>query len=390
VCRYLGLNRQKAKRIWAHHAHGELKRACVSQGDVLITIKRRIAISTPILFEPGLMAVNQDVVVMTPKPGFRPGYIAAVLNSRVGQYQALRHATEQMNPYLNVGALGRLRIPVVSDQIQKKIEAIVIERLKLLDQSTGGYQAAEAELLKRLGWDELQNKQPELSYIKKSDELKAGDRIDAEFFQPQYVRLRSQLIQRGAQKLGEFCPKPSRGVQPSLVEDGEVVVVDSKAVRPQGIEPSSTERTTIDFYNLPSNAKGRIYSDDILFNSTGRGTIGRAVCYQLEGPALCDNHIAIIRTDQRICNPVYLALFLNSAAGFAQTEQFLTGSSGQLEIYPQHIQQFLVFIPVHKNGTIDLAWQEHLASGVKTAAAAKSAALAKLEEAKQLVEDAIG
>ena len=45
--------------------------------------------------------------------------------------------------------------------------------------------------------------------------------------------------------------------------------------------------------------------------------------------------------------------------------------------------------PANEKGAIDLTWQEHLASEVKTTAAAKSVAPAKLEEAKQLVEEAI-
>lgn len=151
----LALNLEKAKRVWAHHALGELARVCVARGDVLITIKRRIAISSPVMSNPGLLAVNQDVVVMTPKNGFRPGYVAAVLNSRIGQFQALRHATEQMNPYINVTTLGQLRIPLVSDQVQKRIESVVIERLQLMEQSVTSYRLAEAELLGRMGWEEL-------------------------------------------------------------------------------------------------------------------------------------------------------------------------------------------------------------------------------------------
>jgi hypothetical protein len=107
----LALNLEKAKRVWVRHAEGELSRVLVKFGDVLITIKRRIALAYPVLNDPGRMVVNQDVAVMTPKPGLRPGYIAAVLVSRVGQYQALRYATEQMNPYINVTTLGRVVIP---------------------------------------------------------------------------------------------------------------------------------------------------------------------------------------------------------------------------------------------------------------------------------------
>src|SRR5262249_21179742 len=116
---------------------------------------------------------------------------------------------------------------------------------------------------------------------------------------------------------------------------------------------------------------------------------GRASWFQLEPPALADNHVTILRPHPDICDPIYLSLFLNSPLGRAQSEQFQTGSSGQLEIYPQHIQQFLVFLPQQKNGFVDLEWQRRLAAKVEAVSLARSTSNQKLEEAKKLVEDAL-
>jgi Type I restriction modification DNA specificity domain len=168
-----------------------------------------------------------------------------------------------------------------------------------------------------------------------------------------------------------------------------VLVIDSKSVRPQGVEPLLNERTTLAFYDSPKNAKGRVFPNDVLLNSTGRGTIGRAACYQLAAPALCDNRVTILRPNQKICHAIYLTLFLNSPAGLAQSEQFQSGSSGQLEIYPEHIEQFLIYIPRDKDGTIDLAWQSRLVAKIQAAADANTAAGEKLEDAKRLVEEEI-
>jgi len=385
----LWLDMSKTKRVWEHDARGQLARACVARNDVLITIKRRIGVSCPILDDPDLMAVNQDVVVMTPKPGFRPAFIAAVLNSRVGRFQALRQATEQMNPYLNITALGQLLIPQVDDAVQAKVETIVRKRLELLGQSVQLYREAEAELLDRLGWEELRAQRAELSFVSNLTDTSSVGRADAEFFHPQCARLSARLSERGAQEIGQFCKKPSRGVQPEIAETGEVIVVDSKAVRPLEVEPAVGDRTTRTFYELPRNAKGRVRHGDVLLNSTGRGTLGRAACYQSAAPALCDNHVTILRPDPSVCSPVYLALFLNSPVGLAQSERFQTGSSGQLEIYPEHIQHFLILLPKRKNGSVDMAWQERLAAKVDAATAAQSAAQVKFDEAVRVVEDAL-
>jgi hypothetical protein len=58
---------------------------------------------------------------------------------------------------------------------------------------------------------------------------------------------------------------------------------------------------------------------------------------------------------------------------------FLTVGEGDCTIY----------LPRQKNGSVDLAWQERLAAKVESATAAKTAARAKLEEAKRLVEEAL-
>jgi type I restriction enzyme M protein len=228
----------------------------------------------------------------------------------------------------------------------------------------------------------------ELSYTANFSAFAAVGRSDAEFFQPHCLRLRERIREAGGKMIGEYCPEPSRGVQPEFAESGTVLALDSKSIRPHGVEPSS-ERVTQAFYDSDFATKGRVRKGDVLLNSTGRGTLGRAGCYQLDAPAVCDNHVAILRPDPKVCHPRYLALFLNSPAGLTQSEQYQTGSSGQLEIYPQHIRQFLILLPRTKAGGIDLAWQEKLATKVETATHAREKAKSKLAEAKRLVEAAI-
>ena len=201
--------------------------------------------------------------------------------------------------------------------------------------------------------------------------------------------MRQRLEESGADTLGGFCPEPNRGVQPEFVDDGDVIVIDSKSVRPEGVEPDLAQSTSSEFANNSNVAKARIWKYDVLLNSTGRGTTGRAAHYDLDCPAIADNHVTIIRPDPSVCLPTYLSLFLNSPPGLAQSDMFQTGSSGQLEIYPQHIQQFLIFLPKRKTGKVDLAWQEALTAKVEYGRRAGIEAREKLEAAKRLIEAAV-
>jgi type I restriction enzyme, S subunit len=138
--------------------------------------------------------------------------------------------------------------------------------------------------------------------------------------------------------------------------------------------------------NEARNVRAKIHRGDVLLNSTGRGTLGRAACWLRDEAAMADNHVAILRPNAEICLPVYLALFLNSPAGLAQTEMFQTGSSGQLELYPSDVMKLIVFLPSNANGTIDMVWQQRLVDKIVAAGDARTKTQEKLEEAKSLVE----
>ena len=89
-----------------------------------------------------------------------------------------------------------------------------------------------------------------------------------------------------------------------------------------------------------------------------------------------------------VISPDYLALYFCSLVGFALVEKFVHGVSN-FGISQGDIKKLHIYLPCQKNGTVDLAWQERLAAKVESAAAAKTRARAKLEEAKRLVEEAL-
>jgi type I restriction enzyme M protein len=273
--------------------------------------------------------------------------------------------------------------------LQRHVALLVEEAAKYRSKIAGFYADAEAEMLERLGWAKLTKQRTELWYVQNYHALTTAGRCDAEHFRPQLRRLRKHLVKEGSKSIGEFCPTPRRGVQPVFVQNGDVWVIDSKAVRPGGPEPSLEERTNLAFLNDPRNAKAGVAFGDVLLNSTGRGTLGRAACWLRHEPAMADNHVSILRPDPHDCLPVYMALFLNSPAGMAQTEMFQTGSSGQLELYSADVLKLIVYLPKTGNGNIDLEWQRKLTNKVIAANEANITARAKIEEAKSLVEGEI-
>ncbi len=367
--------------------HAEMTRAQVKQGDVLVSVIGTVGPVALVTDKYERLSCSCKLAILRPR-AVNSACLAIYLTSEIGQRLIQRRMRGSVQQGIILPDLRKFPVPTFSERLVTEVERVVGAAHRAAQQAVALYPEAEAELLDRLGWAGVAEQPRELSYSAEFSAMKAAGRSDAEFFQPHCLRLRERIRKAGDKRIGEFCPEPSRGVQPEFSASGTVLTLDSKSIRPHGVEPSG-ERVTQAFYDSEFAAKGRVCKGDVLLNSTGRGTLGRAGCYQLDAPAVCDNHVAILRPDPKVCHLRYLALFLNSPAGLTQSEQFQTGSSGQLEIYPQHIQQFLIYLPRTKAGGIDLAWQEKLAVKVETATRAREEAKTKLAEAKRLVEEAI-
>jgi hypothetical protein len=194
----LQFDRSKFKAITSKQLTGELSRARLSAGDVVITIKRRIAKAVSVRPGAGIDgAVNQDVAVLKPKPGWSAGYIAAFLCSTYGQGQAATLQTEQMNPYLSLPNLERVVVPRLDGKVQERVAYAAEAVDSVRERGLSEYAEAESELLERLRWTDVAG-DSEKSYACRVSRMLEDGRVDAEYFQPRYARLRNHLIRMGA------------------------------------------------------------------------------------------------------------------------------------------------------------------------------------------------
>jgi type I restriction enzyme S subunit len=331
------------------------------------------------------------ITVLRLKDDSKASWITAVLQSPIGARQLeqrQRGSSGQIEIYpediLNV------LIPMLSPRMAEIVGRKWSEAVELVEKSKTLYPEAEMELLERMGWEACKNER-ELYYTREFNELVQSERIDAEYHQPKYERLLQLLNKRGSMSLADLLKSCDKGMQPEgYDDDGEVIVVKSKNVFGQGIELTTCERTTSRAWE---SKYSRLGNGDAVINSTGMGTLGRAGVVHCDGnqKIVASVDLLILRVNHKLVDPDYLALFLNSPAGISQSEQYQTGSSGQLHIYPEHVNKFVVFIARHKNGEIDLSWQTNLGEKIRKAAQAKADARIKLEEAiKTVMERSLG
>lgn len=168
----------------------------------------------------------------------------------------------------------------------------------------------------------------------------AARRFDAEFFRPKFTTLIARLRKRGAAALlGDVLASCERGRQPNYAERG-LPVINSQHVQNGYLLLGKDNR-----FATPDDKSLLIQSGDVLLNGTGVGTIGRVAPYLHPTPALPDNHVTILRPKEGITlDPVFLAVQLAGLVGQLQVQQYFKGSSGQIELYPQDIARFTIWL----------------------------------------------
>jgi type I restriction enzyme, S subunit len=146
--------------------------------------------------------------------------------------------------------------------------------------------------------------------------------------------------------LGLLTSVISRGRAPSYVNSGGVVVLNQRSIRWDNIEFGNAKRTSeSSFQKYPDHLIVR--DGDILWNSTGSGTIGRAAIYRrpaaIPAPVLIDTHISMVRCDH--CLPEYVCRFLSTLHVQKIISDLNVGSTNQLELPRSVIAELKIPLP---------------------------------------------
>jgi len=309
-----------------------------------------------------------------------PFYLYVYLKSKFGREQTVRFRSGAAQPNISIPNLKRVLVFKPSGEQQRSIKDLLLTSHHKRTEAEQLYAEAEALLLAELGLDALDlSHQP--TYTQSFSQAWAAGRLDAEHFQPKYYTLLAKLQEMGqAVRLGDWLTEPiRRGVQPEYDENGDIIVINSQHVGKTHVEVENNRRTTQEFAEQNERAVVRRY--DVLLNSTGYITIGRCQTLLSDVTAIVDGHVSILRPKKGL-DPVYLGLFLNSLPGQMQTERSWTGSSGQIELRSELIEDYTVWKP-------DQTLQRRIRGLVEEAHIARKEAKRLLEEAKRRVEEMV-
>jgi restriction endonuclease S subunit len=174
-------------------------------------------------------------------------------------------------------------------------------------------------------------------------ELEGAMRIDAEYYEPYYLRNEEKIKLKRWTYLNDDEFFIRRGTQPLYKEEETgFYALNSVCILDGDIDFSNSKFVSKEFYmkNIDSAFKFK----DVLVNSTGVGTLGRvAIVLYKDKEGLVDNHVTRIRLNRLVSLlPEYIFSFLRSLYGQSQIERLYHGSSGQIEIYANDFKQIKI------------------------------------------------
>lgn len=137
-----------------------------------------------------------------------------------------------------------------------------------------------------------------------------------------------------------------RGKSPKYAENSNVFILNQKCVRWGSIETQYAK--TVDPSWLESiNKENLTQEGDILINSTGEGTIGRAAVVDNDNTGLLyDSHVLLLRLNKNCIEPQYFELVFNSRYGQEQVENVKSAkTTKQTELGVENLKRILIPIP---------------------------------------------
>ncbi len=163
---------------------------------------------------------------------------------------------------------------------------------------------------------------------------------------PQYATLKGdELMPPGwsRQPIGELAVLIKRGISPDYADQSEHQVINQKCIRGSRVSMSEARPH---MSVVPDEKLLRF--GDVLINSTGVGTLGRAAVFDIEADGItCDSHVTILRPKDVAVLGEFLAYTIQLLQPYF--ESMASGSTGQAELGRELIGRTKVLVP-----TLDL------------------------------------
>lgn len=298
--------------------------------------------------------------------------LVSFLNSKYGRIEIEKYSMVGNQANFSPAKFRQIAIPILSKELNNKIEEIVYKSFELLEESKSLYSQAEDLLLGELGLKDWQPKNT-LHTTKKFSDFAQSGRLDAEYYQPKYDDLFEKLSCLNCKRLGKIVSiKKSFDPGSDAYQETGIPFIRVSDISKDGIEKTELHLSPIDF-DIPELKPKK---DTILFSKDG--SIGIAYKVQSDLNVFTSGALLhLVTTDSSIL-PDYLTLVLNSVVVKLQAERDSNGAIIQ-HWKPSDIEN--VIIPI-----LPEAIQTKIASLIQQSFECKAQSKQLLEDAKRMVE----
>ncbi|MBV6644032.1 MAG: restriction endonuclease subunit S [Cyclobacteriaceae bacterium] len=143
-------------------------------------------------------------------------------------------------------------------------------------------------------------------------------------------------------RVSEICSLINRGIAPNYLDEGKSIVINQRCIRDNKIDLNLSRRQS---KAIPPEKL--VQYGDILINSTGEGTLGRAAQFyqntsRRSSPISVDTHVTIVRAIENHHLEVLGSYIMSSQE---LIERLALGSTGQTELSRSDIGRLRVLIP---------------------------------------------
>lgn len=202
--------------------------------------------------------------------------------------------------------------------------------------------------------EEYNNQIKIVNILDKSQELidKRKEQIEAldELVKSQFIEMFGDPIKNTKnfemKKLKEISTYLKRGVSPKYVENSSIKVINQKCIYWNELKIENCKYYDEAFKNKVENIF--LQKNDVLINSTGTGTLGRAMYFNTNDSAnyIADSHVTILRVNNEYVSHVFITnLFEFKNIQDTIYKKCVNGSTNQIELSGAKLGEYLIIVP---------------------------------------------
>jgi hypothetical protein len=362
-----------------------LAKNCLEFGDILIT-RTGANRGDCAFFDSREEAVASSHTFIVRSARWRHAFLVAFLNCHYGRLQIEKVVYGAAQPEVAPYYLRNIWIPKLSPRFQDGVSGMFDTAARERNKALLLKAESEKVLLDALGLGNWQPPEP-LTYTRRASEAFAAERLDAEFFQEQFVACRRRLLEAGALEFIAFdglLETLTNGHTP-LRHDlsvGEVPFLCAEHVTDFECHYDSEKRILL-AHHKGELGRTAVRNGDVLLTIKGR--IGNfAIAENVLGPVNINQDVALARLNCRLPK-WWVVTFFNSRLGKLLVQQFSTGGINPF-LGLSNVRKLP--IPRFQDGLMNEV-AEATRARVHAARAARARARELLERAKRAVEIAI-